>query len=340
MAAAGDDSVISLAHGGGGEQMKKLIAELILPRFANPVLERLGDSALIELDGAGKLAFTTDSYVIDPLFFPGGDIGYLAVCGTVNDLAVAGAVPRYLSAGLIIEEGFSLRDLERILDSMARAAGEAGVSLVTGDTKVVSRGAADGLFINTSGIGTLIEGVTVDVASCRPGDVVLVSGPVGTHGAAVILAREDYGIEARIESDVAPLTGLVRELAARCPAVRMMRDPTRGGLAGVLCDIAAGAGVGVELDEAAVPVLEAVRGTCEILGFDPFYLANEGVLVAVVPEPDEQKALAALQRSGAPRAAVAGRIRADELRTVTVKSVVGGNRILLPPGGELLPRIC
>ncbi|HLA41284.1 MAG TPA: hydrogenase expression/formation protein HypE [Candidatus Glassbacteria bacterium] len=334
------DSVIGLAHGGGGEQMKKLIAELILPRFANPQLAALGDSAIIEFGQDCRLAFTTDSYVIDPPFFPGSDIGYLAVCGTVNDLAVAGAEPRYISAGLIIEEGFLCADLERILDSMARAAGEAGVSLVTGDTKVVSRGAADGIFINTAGIGRLIPGINVDITSCRPGDAVLVTGPVGTHGAAVILAREDYGIEAEIESDVAPLAGLVRSLTSACPSLRMMRDPTRGGLAGVLCDIAGGARVGVEIEEKAIPVLEAVRGVCEILGFDPFYLANEGVLVAVVPEEVKDKALAALRSSGAPLAREIGRITDEKLKTVTVKSVVGGSRILLPPGGELLPRIC
>ncbi|MBN2289475.1 MAG: hydrogenase expression/formation protein HypE [Candidatus Glassbacteria bacterium] len=335
-----ETEVVRLAHGSGGEAMGRLIRELILPRFDNPLLHALGDSAVFELPPGARLAFTTDSYVVDPVFFPGGDIGYLAVCGTVNDLAMAGARPLYLSAGLIVEEGLPMTDLERVLDSMARAAGLAGVQIVAGDTKVVARGAADKIFINTAGVGLVREGVSLGPERCRAGDAVLVSGPVGSHGIAVMAARQDFGLETGLTSDVAPLAGQVQALLEACPGVRVMRDPTRGGLAGVLTEIAAAAGLGVELREAAVPGKEAVRGACEILGFDPLFIANEGVFAAVVPAADSEIAVGALKQAGAAEAAWIGRLSGEDPGTVSVETVVGGRRIVVPLGDELLPRIC
>ncbi len=334
------NQIIGISHGGGGEDMRRLIAEEIQSRFDNEYMRSLGDAACLALPGGARLAFTTDSYIIDPPFFPGGDIGYLAVCGTVNDLAVSGAAPRWLSCGLIIEEGLPLDDLRRVLDSMARAAGEAGVEIVTGDTKVVPRGGADRIFINTAGVGVLADDVNIDIRSCGPGDALIVSGPVGSHGAAVMLAREDYGIESELVSDVAPLAAQAASLKAACPTVRFMRDPTRGGLAGVLTEITEAAGVGIELDETRVPVLEPVRSICELLGFDPLYLANEGIMLAVVPQAESGRAIASLSAAGAAAPSAIGRIVEDELRIINVRTEIGGQRILPPPGGELLPRIC
>jgi len=334
------EEIITLAHGSGGDQMRELITRFIVPRFENEILILLGDSALVDIPGSERIAFTTDSYVIDPIFFPGGDIGYLSVCGTVNDLAVSGASPRYISAGLIIEEGFAISWLERILDSMARAAREAGVELVTGDTKVVARGAADKIFINTAGLGVVRKSLELSPANCHPGDEIIVSGPVGTHGASVVVARQDFGLEADLESDVAPLTAQVEALLEVAPDVRMMRDPTRGGLAAVLNEIVSGSGLGIELEEARIPILDAVRGVCEILGFDPLILANEGIFAAVVPSTDTARALDALHRAGASRAACVGHLVEDELKVVTLKTLVGGQRVVTSPGGELLPRIC
>jgi len=335
-----DTEIVRLAHGSGGEAMGKLIRQKILPRFDNPLLRALSDSAVLDIAPGGLLAFTTDSYVVDPIFFPGGDIGYLAVCGTVNDLAVSGARPLYLSAGLILEEGLPMADLERILDSMARAAAEAEVQLVTGDTKVVARGAADRIFINTAGLGIIDETVALGPRRCRPGDEVIVSGPIGSHGIVILAAREDFGLETELESDVAPLAGQVQALLSACPGVRMMRDPTRGGLAGVLTEIAAAAGLGIELQEAQIPVTEAVRGACEILGFDPLFVANEGIFAAVVPEDGRDAAISALKKAGAAQAACIGRVVEDEARMVSIQTMVGGRRIVIPLGDELLPRIC
>lgn len=332
--------IIGIRHGGGGEDMRRLIADEIQSRFDNEHMRVLGDAARLSLSGGARLAFTTDSYIIDPPFFPGGDIGYLAVCGTVNDLAVSGARPRWLSCGLIIEEGFAFDDLRRVLDSMARAAAEAGVEIVTGDTKVVPRGGVDRIFINTAGVGELDNEVTIDIRSVGPGDVLIVSGPVGSHGAAVMLAREDFGIESELVSDVAPLSGQAAALKEACPSLRFMRDPTRGGLAGVLTEITEAAGVGIELDESRVPVLEPVKSICELLGFDPLYLANEGIMLAVVPEADSERALQALGSAGAACPALVGKVVEDELRIINVRTQIGGQRILPPPGGELLPRIC
>jgi hydrogenase expression/formation protein HypE len=335
-----EPKIVTLAHGSGGEEMRSLITGCILPRFRNKLLEQLGDSAVFDIPPGGRLAFTTDSYVVDPVFFPGGDIGYLSVCGTVNDLAVSGARPVYISAGLIIEEGFPFADLEKVLDSMARAADQAGVQLVTGDTKVVARGSADRIFINTAGVGVVKPGVELAPERCRPGDQVIVSGPVGTHGIAIVVARKDFGLEADLESDVAPLAGQVQALIKAAPGVRMMRDPTRGGIAGVLAEIAERAGVGVELEEVRIPVLDAVRGACEILGFEPLFLANEGIFLAVVPPQETASAVEALHQQGAVKATCIGTLVEDELKTVTVRSLIGGRRVVIPLGGELLPRIC
>lgn len=332
--------IVRLAHGSGGETMGKLIRERILPRFDNPLLRTLSDSAVFDVAPASRLAFTTDSYVVDPIFFPGGDIGYLAVCGTVNDLAVCGARPLYLSVGLIVEEGLPMTDLEKILDSMARAAAEAGVQLITGDTKVVARGAADRIFINTAGVGLLNEGVALGPERCKAGDAVIVSGPIGSHGIAVLAAREDFGLETELKSDVAPLAGQVQALLEACPEVHMMRDPTRGGLAGVLVEIAAASGLGIELHEGKIPVTDAVRGACEILGFDPLFIANEGVFAAVIPGHSSETAVKALKRAGAGKASLIGRVTEDDPGIVSVETVVGGKRILVPLGDELLPRIC
>jgi hydrogenase expression/formation protein HypE len=332
--------IIGIRHGGGGEDMRRLISEEIQSRFDNEYMRSLGDAACLTLPGGARLAFTTDSYIIDPPFFPGGDIGYLAVCGTVNDLAVSGATPSWLSCGLIIEEGLPLDDLRRVLDSMARAAEEAGVEIVTGDTKVVPRGGADRIFINTAGVGVLTDDVCIDIRSCSPGDALIVSGPVGSHGAAVMLAREDYGIESELVSDVAPLAAQAASLKVACPTVKFMRDPTRGGLAGVLTEITEAAEVGIELDEPLVPVLEPVRSICELLGFDPLYLANEGIMLAVVPEAESGRAIDSLSAAGAAAPTAIGRVVADELRIINVRTEIGGQRILPPPGGELLPRIC
>ena len=335
-----ETEIVRLAHGSGGEAMGRLIRERILPRFDNRFLDVLSDSAVFDIPSEGRLAFTTDSYVVDPIFFPGGDIGYLAVCGTVNDLAVSGAKPLYLSAGLIVEEGLPMSDLEKILDSMARAAREAGVKLVTGDTKVVARGAADKIFINTAGVGLVRDGLELGPEFCRPGDLVIVSGPVGSHGIAIMAAREDFGMESGLESDVRPLAGQVQALLDACREVHMMRDPTRGGLAGVLTEIAKTGNVGIELREKVIPVNEAVRGACEILGFDPLFIANEGIFAAVVAEEDAEAALGALKRAGAREAASIGRVVDDDPGMVSIETMVGAKRIVLPLGDELLPRIC
>ena len=332
--------IIRQAHGSGGEATGRLIREMILPRLTNPILAALGDSAVIDLEGAGRIAFTTDSYVIDPIFFPGGDIGWLSVCGTVNDLAMSGATPRWISAGLIIEEGFALRDLERILDSMARAAEQAGVVLVTGDTKVVARGAADRIFINTAGVGVMPRDLELVPEKCRPGDAVIISGPLGSHGIAVLAARENFRLETDLVSDAAPLTKPAGALVKACPGLRMMRDPTRGGLAGVLIEIAGRSGLGVELVEKNIPVLDSVRGACEILGFEPLHLANEGVLAAVVAPDQAERAVETLRSNGAPYAAIIGGMTESSVHGVTVRTVVGGRRLVIPVSDELLPRIC
>jgi hydrogenase expression/formation protein HypE len=288
-----------------------------------------------------RLAFTTDSFVVRPLFFPGGDIGRLAVHGTVNDLAVGGARPLFLSAAFILEEGLPLTDLQRIVASMREACREAGVALVTGDTKVVDRGKGDGVFITTSGIGLVPEGRALSIHGARPGDCVLVSGTLGDHGIAIMSVREGLEFETVLESDTAPLNGLAEAVLEACPGTRCMRDPTRGGLSSVLNELAAASDVGVELDEAAIPLRPEVRGACEMLGLDPLYVANEGKLVAVVPPEDADRALAAMRAHPlGTNAAVVGTVVAKHAGMVTLRSRVGGERVVTLLAGEQLPRIC
>ena len=333
------DTII-LAHGAGGTLSHDLVDEYFLSAFSNPALDALEDSACLE-PGAGRLAFTTDSFVVSPIFFPGGDIGKLAVCGTVNDLAVAGATPRYLSLGLIIEEGLELPVLRRIVDSIAVTAREAGVTVVTGDTKVVNRGAADQIFINTSGIGLLPAGREYSVTNVRPGDHVLINGHVGDHGIAVLSKREGLGFETDLESDCAPLGGLIAAMLEASPEIRCMRDPTRGGVASPVNEIAAQAGVGIELSEAAIPVREPVFGACEMLGFDPLYVANEGKVLAFVPAAQSDLVLAAMKAHPLGEdGAVIGTVVDGPPGRVTVRTPFGAHRILDMLAGDLLPRIC
>lgn len=332
---------ITLAHGAGGKATQTLVEAIFLERFRNPALAPLEDAASLTVEGA-RLAFTTDSYVVSPLFFPGGDIGDLAVNGTVNDLAVSGAQPLYLSAGFILEEGFPVADLTRIVDSMSAAAEAAGVQLVTGDTKVVQKGNADGCFITTAGVGRLEpDGGQLGVASARPGDAVLVSGPIGEHGVTIMLARGDLDIDADVVSDTAALNGLTSSLLSAGVTVRAMRDATRGGVATVLNELARAAGVAVVLDEDAVPVRPAVRGASELLGIDPLYVACEGRLVAVVDGAGAEAALAAMRRHPlGEQAAVVGRVADDPPGLVLLKTGFGGTRIVDVLVGDPLPRIC
>jgi hydrogenase expression/formation protein HypE len=336
---AGREHVL-LGHGSGGLLTERLLREVILPAFANPVLDRLDDQAVLERP-EGRLAFTTDSYVVTPLFFPGGDIGRLAVHGTVNDLAMGGARPLGLSVGFILEEGLPIETLQRVVASIGASARAVGVPIVTGDTKVVGRGAADQIFVNTSGVGVVPDGAALSAARVRPGDAVLVSGTVGDHGMAIMAARGSLGLEGALESDTAPLHTLVADLLAACPGVHALRDPTRGGLATTLHEIAARAGVGIRLVERAVPVDDHVRGACEILGLDPLFVANEGKLVAFVPEDAADRALAALRAHPLGRAAArVGTVTDAPRGLVLVETALGSTRVLELPYGERLPRIC
>jgi hydrogenase expression/formation protein HypE len=331
---------ITMSHGAGGKASQTLIEAIFLGAFRNPLLEPLEDSASLLL-GATRVALTTDSYVVSPLFFPGGDIGDLAVNGTVNDLSVSGATPLYLSAGFILEEGFPVADLTRIAESMRDAAAAAGVSVVTGDTKVVQRGKADGCYINTAGVGVLTRGVSLGVARAQPGDAIIVSGPVGEHGVTIMLARGELDIEADVRSDTAPLNGLVGGLLDAVPGVRAMRDATRGGVATILNEIARAAGVGVQVTEDAIPVGDEVRGACELLGIDPMYVACEGRLVAVVPADSASRAVEALRAHPfGSAAAVIGRVTDEQPGIVQLKTAFGGTRIVDLLVGDPLPRIC
>ena len=331
---------ITMSHGAGGKATQTLIEAVFLDAFRNPLLAPLEDAARLHVAGA-RLALTTDSYVVSPLFFPGGDIGDLAVNGTVNDLSTAGAVPLYLTAGFILEEGFPVADLTRITASMQAAAQRAGVQVVTGDTKVVQRGKADGCYINTAGVGVIEHNLTLGVATAQPGDAILVSGPIGDHGVTIMLTRGELDIEADICSDTAPLNGLIADLLAAAPGVRALRDATRGGVATILNEIAAAAGVGVLVAEDAIPVRPEVRGACELLGIDPMYVACEGRLVAVVRASDADAALAALRAhpDGA-QAAVIGTVTKDPAGIVQLKTSFGGTRIVDLLVGDPLPRIC
>jgi hydrogenase expression/formation protein HypE len=329
-----------MAHGAGGKATHTLVEALFLEAFRNPLLEPLEDQAVFAVNGS-RLAVTTDSFVVAPLFFPGGDIGDLAVNGTVNDLAVSGARPLYLTAGFILEEGFPTADLKRIATSMARAAAAACVQIVTGDTKVVQRGKADGCFINTSGIGVMEREVRLAATEARPGDAILVSGPIGDHGVTIMLARGELDLVSELKSDTASLHGLVHALLDATPAVRAMRDATRGGVATILNEIAAASGAAVVVDESAVPVREEVRGACEILGIDPLYAACEGRLVAVVAADNAGTALDAMRSHPQGReAAIIGTVRADPPGLVLLKTQFGGTRIVDMLVGDPLPRIC
>ncbi|MBV8996155.1 MAG: hydrogenase expression/formation protein HypE [Pseudonocardiales bacterium] len=335
------EKLITLAHGAGGKATQSLIEAIFLDAFRNPLLEPLEDAASVTA-GNARLAFTTDSYVVSPLFFPGGNIGDLAVNGTVNDLAVSGARPAHLSAGFILEEGFPVEDLRRIVASMAAAAAAAGVSIVTGDTKVVQRGKGDGCYINTAGVGLITGGLKLGVATARPGDVVIVSGPVGDHGITVLLERGELDLDAELVSDTAPVHELVHGLLeAVGPDVRAMRDATRGGVATILNEVATAAGVAVVVDEESVPVRPEVRGACELLGIDPLYVACEGRIVAIVDPGAADAAVAALQAHplGAGATAV-GRVAEDPPGLVLLKTGFGGTRIIDLLVGDPLPRIC
>jgi hydrogenase expression/formation protein HypE len=331
---------ITLSHGSGGKATQTLIEAVFLEAFANPLLAPLEDGAVLTAHG-GRLAFTTDSFVVSPLFFPGGDIGDLAVNGTVNDLAVSGARPLWLSAGFILEEGFPVADLERIVGSMAAAAERAGVQVVTGDTKVVQRGKADGCYVNTAGVGVIERPLELGVATARPGDAVIVSGPIGEHGITIMLARGELDIESSVESDTAPLNGLVERLLDAAPGVRGLRDATRGGVATICNEVARAAGVAVVVDEETVPVRPDVRGACELLGIDPLYVACEGRLVAIVDGDQVDAAMAALRSHPLGEgAAVIGRVKDDPPGLVLLKTSFGGTRIVDLLVGDPLPRIC
>ncbi len=332
---------ILLAHGSGGKLMHDLIAKHFVTTLGNPILDKLDDSAVFELGSQGKLAFTTDSYVVSPIFFPGGDIGKLAVCGTVNDLAMSGAIPLYLSLSLIIEEGLLIADLERIVDSVHQAAVEAGVKIIAGDTKVVNKGSADKLFITTSGVGMVPPGINISGENAKPGDKVIVSGTIGDHGIAIVSQREGLKFKVPVASDCAPLNRLVAEMVETSAHIHCLRDPTRGGLATTLNEFARQSKVGMVIEEANIPVKKSVLSACELLGFDPLYLANEGKLAAVVAPEDADKVLARMKqnRYGA-GATIIGEVVAEHPGRVIMKTRLGASRIVDMLVGELLPRIC
>jgi hydrogenase expression/formation protein HypE len=335
-----DHDTVQLAHGAGGRLSAELVAKLILPRFANPALDRLEDQAVLDLP-PGRVAFSTDTFVVDPIFFPGGDIGDLAINGTVNDIAMSGARPLALSVGFVLEEGFALADFHRVLCSMEAAARAAGVRVVTGDTKVVGRGGCDRIFVNTAGLGVVPAGLELGAERIRPGDAVVLSGTLADHGMAVMTVREGLSFASTVRSDTAPLGGLVEAILAACPRPHALRDPTRGGLATTLNEFAARSGAGIVLEETALPVRPDVRGACEILGIDPLYVANEGKLVAVVPGEAADAVVAAMRRHERGRdAVVVGRVTDEHPGRVTLATALGARRVVDMPVGEQLPRIC
>lgn len=335
-----DQKAIVLGHGSGGKLTQQLIEKMMLPAFRNEILDSQHDGAVFSVDGA-RIAFTTDSYIVQPIFFPGGDIGKLAVNGTVNDLAMCGARPLYLSVSLIIEEGLPMDDLWRIVSSMKDAATQAGVLLVTGDTKVLDRGKGDKIFINTSGIGAVPNGVCIDPTTTRPGDVVILSGMIASHGMAIMSVREGLEFESPIESDTAAMNGLVEIMLRTCSQIHVLRDPTRGGVASALNEIAQKAGVGIVIHETSIPIRAEVQGACEILGLDPLYVANEGKLLAFVAPANAEKVLSAMRAHPLATDAVAiGEVVADHVGIVTMKTRIGGSRIVDMLSGEQLPRIC
>ena len=336
-----DYPTIVMGHGGGGKLGNELVEYLFLPAFRNAELENLGDAAVLDL-GIGRLAMSTDSFVVQPLFFPGGSIGELAVNGTVNDLAVSGAEPKFLTASFILEEGFPLAALAAIVEAMARAAAAAGVKIVTGDTKVVERGHGDGCYINTAGIGLIRPGISVGPLHAMPGDEILVSGTIGDHGMAIMSVREGLEFESQIRSDCAALNGMIAEvLTAAGSAVHTMRDPTRGGLASTLNEIALASGVGIEIDEPSLPVRAEVQSACELLGLDPVYVANEGKVVLFVAAEAAEAILAILRAHPLGKdAARIGRVTAEHKRMLVARTAMGANRVIPQQIGEQLPRIC
>lgn len=339
------DETVLLGHGSGGTMMKRIIDEVFFEAYADEELLEGNDAASLPAPAAGeRIAYSTDSFVVTPHFFPGGDIGRLAVCGTVNDVATSGAVPKYLSCGFILEEGFPVADLKRICKSMAEMAKEAGVHIVTGDTKVVNRGHGDGVFINTSGIGFIPEGVNLSGAFCKPGDKVLVTGTMGDHGITIMSCREELSFNADIQTDAAPLNHLIAEVIAAAPDTRCFRDPTRGGLASTLNELAAQSGVDFIVEEGAVPFKDAVLGACEMLGYDVYQVANEGKMVCVVPAEQAEAALAAMRANkyGADAAIIGEVVETPEERDprVSIRTGFGALRIMDMLVGEQLPRIC
>jgi hydrogenase expression/formation protein HypE len=345
---------IILAHGSGGKLSHDLIKEVFLKHFANPTLNKLDDAAVVSLSSIAhrllqgeeasdkvRFAFTTDSYVVSPLFFPGGDIGKLSVCGTVNDLSMMGAKPLFLSASFIIEEGFQISELERILSSMRKAAEEAKVTIIAGDTKVVDKGSADGMFISTTGVGFIPGGVEISGSNARPGDKVIVSGTIGDHGIAILSQREGLRFSIRLRSDCAPLNELVEDMLEASKEIHCLRDPTRGGIASALNEIATKSNVGIRIYEEAIPIHDAVRAACEMLGLDPFHLANEGKLIAIVRHSDAEKVLAKMKenRYGVD-AAIIGEVVEEHKGRVVLKTIFGASRLLDMLVGDLLPRIC
>ncbi len=331
---------IILGHGGGGKLSGELVEHIFLPAFENDLLAGLADSVVFDV-AKGRLAFSTDSYVVQPLFFPGGSIGDLAVNGTVNDLSMSGARPVHLSAGFIIEEGFPVSQLKKIADDMGAAARAAGVSIITGDTKVVERGHGDGCYVNTAGIGIVPEGINIAPHQARPGDAVIVSGTLGDHGMAVMSVREGLEFEAKIETDSAPLNRMVAEIIRVCPNTHVLRDPTRGGLAASLNEISSASKCGIEIEEALLPITPTVQSACEILGLDPLLVANEGKLVCIVPSESANRVLAAIQANelGA-AAALIGTVVAEHPGMVIARTPIGASRVITVPVGEQLPRIC
>ena len=331
---------VLLGHGSGGRMSADLVEKIFLPAFSNPALDQLNDQAVVSVGGS-RVAVTTDSFVVNPLFFPGGDIGSLAVHGTVNDLAVGGAVPLYLTAGFILEEGLPLETLQRVVTSLRNAAAEAGVQIVTGDTKVVEQGKGDGLFINTTGIGLVREGISLSADQARPGDKIVLSGNIGDHGIAILAHREGLEFETTITSDSASLHTLTADMLATGAAIRCMRDPTRGGLSSALNEIAGRSHAGMVIEETAVPIREQVRGACELLGLDPLYVANEGKLVAIVAAADADRVLTAMRANKYGRdAVIIGTVTDAHPGSVVMRTAFGTTRIVDMLAGDQLPRIC
>lgn len=333
-----ENNYITLAHGGGGKQSNKLISEIILQELGNPKLNELHDGAILNMEG--PLAFSTDSFVVQPLFFPGGDIGDLAINGTVNDLVCCGALPKYISLGLILEEGLEIDILRKIIQSIAKAAKQAGVHIVTGDTKVVEKGKGDQIFINTSGIGTILPELKIGASNIAPGDKIILSGTLADHGVAVMSSRQGLSYETTIQSDTAPLYELLLKVTEVTQSIKMMRDPTRGGLASALNEIALASGKAITIWEKEIPVREEVRGLCEILGLDPLYIANEGKILFFVPSDEADKVVAALQsHPNGKNAAIIGEVT-DDKPLVKMQTTINSHRIIDMISGEQLPRIC